>query len=175
MHRAVNALLLHRVRAAAAILILTAVAACTTRLAPAYDQTIVDGLASVNQDTQTLFASIGSEATKESFPSRKDSYDHIVGSLNALVIQAKARPSPDVSLTDVNAALAHAGIPAIADDPKFANVPSARSMSDAAETVQEMEAADASKGLHGNEIEAFENQTNVYLSQAIAYESFLKR
>ena len=110
MHGAVNALPSHRVRAAAAILILTAVAACTTRLAPAYDQTIVDGLAAANKDTQTLFASIGSEATKETFPSRKDSYDHIVGSLNALVIQAKARPSPDVSLTDVNAALAHAGL-----------------------------------------------------------------
>ena len=41
--------------------------------------------------------------------------------------------------------------------------------------VAKMEAADSSKGLHGNEIEAFENQTNVYLSQAIAYESFLKR
>jgi hypothetical protein len=175
MHGAVNALPSHRVRAAAAILILTAVAACTTRLAPAYDQTIVDGLASANRDAQTLFASIGSEATKESFPSRKDSYDHIVGSLNALAIQAKARPSPDVSLTDVNAALAHAGIPAIVNDPKFADVPSARSMSDAAETVQKMEATDASEGLHGNEIEAFENQTNVYLSQAIAYESFLKR
>jgi len=175
MHGAVNALPSHRVRAAAAILILTAVAACTTRLAPAYDQTIVDGLAAANKDTQTLFASIGSEATKETFPSRKDSYDHIVGSLYALVIQAKARPSPDVSLTDVNAALAHAGIPAIVNDPKFANVPSARSLSDAAETLQKMEVTDASKGLHGNEIEAFENQTNVYLSQAIAYESFLKR
>jgi hypothetical protein len=112
MHGAVNARPLHRVRAAAAMFILIAVAACTTRLAPAYDQTIVDGLASVNKDTQTLFAAIGSEATKESFPSRKDSYDHIVGSLNALVIQAKARPSPDVSLADANAALAKAGIPA---------------------------------------------------------------
>src|SRR5215472_6368400 len=57
MYGVVNARPSHRVRTAA-ILILTAVAACTTRLAPAYDQTIVDGLASVNKDTQTLFASI---------------------------------------------------------------------------------------------------------------------
>jgi hypothetical protein len=159
------------------ILLLAAISACTAQLAPQYDQAIVDGLNTTNRDIQVLFASIGSNATKASFPSREDSYRRIIGSLNALVIQVEARPTPStsVNLKDVNAALARIGVAQIANDPNFSDVPSARSIKNAADTIEHMQTADASSGLRGYAIKAFENQTNVYITQALVYETFLKR
>ncbi|HLZ66295.1 MAG TPA: hypothetical protein VKQ29_08695 [Aliidongia sp.] len=150
--------------------------ACTTQLAPAYDQAISDGLIAANKDVQTLFATIGPGVGKETYPARADAYNNVIGELNALEIQAKARPIPDsIGLTEANKILSANGISQLTNDPKFTNYPSARSIDDASLTIATMRAADQKAGLHGDEIKAFQNQTSIFLMQAITYENFLKR
>jgi hypothetical protein len=158
----------------AALLVLTT--ACATQLAPSYDQAIADGLVSANKDVQTLFAGIGDGVGKETYPSRADSYTHVIGELNALELQAKSRPIPgsDV-LAAANKVLSANGIDPLTSDPQFTAYPSARSLHDASNTVATMRTADQKAGLRGNEIKAFQNQTSIFLMQAITYENFLKR
>jgi hypothetical protein len=150
-------------------------AGCTAQLAPAYDQNISDGLDSANKDIQTLFASIGDSVTKDTFKNRSDSYNKIIGELNALELQAKLRPSPQglVNINNVNAALQKSGVAQI--DPNFTDVPSVRSINDTSGTMSHMRDFDAAGGLRGGQLKALENQAVTFLSQAIAYESFLKR
>ena len=157
-------------------LFLLLTAGCATQLAPQYDQAISDGLASANKDVQTLFASLDNGVSKETYSTRVDSYNHIIGNLNALEIQAKSRPIPvSNSLVDVNKILGANGLGGLSQDPQFTNFPSARAIHDASKTIQKMRAVDEKAGLHGAEIDAFKNQASTFLSQAITYETFLKR
>jgi hypothetical protein len=150
-------------------------AGCTAQLAPAYDQNISDGLDGANKDIQTLFAWIGDSVSKDTFKTRSESYNKIIGELNALELQAKLRPSPQglVNINNVNAALQKSGVTQI--DPNFADVPSVRSIHDTSDTMSHMRDFDAAGGLRGGQLKALENQALTFLSQAIAYESFLKR
>jgi hypothetical protein len=164
-------------RALLAVLLVVSslLAGCTAQLAPAYDQNISDGLDGANKDIQTLFASIGDSVTKDTFKNRSDSYNKIIGELNALELQAKLRPSPQglVNINNVNAALQKSGVAQI--DPNFTDVPSVRSINDTSGTMSHMRDFDAAGGLRGGQLKALENQALTFLSQAIAYESFLKR
>jgi hypothetical protein len=151
-------------------------AGCATQLAPLYDQAIFDGLTATNKDVQTLFASLGASVTKESYAGRADTYTRIVGSLNALEMQAKARPLPSSNRIDeINTVLAKSGLTPLALDPQFSAFPSARAIHGASGTLQMMSNIDRQSGLRGDELRAFENQASTFLSQAIAYETFLKR
>lgn len=152
------------------------VASCAAQLAPTYDPAIVSGLASANQDVQTLFASLGTEVGKDSYGTRGDTYSHIIGELNALEIQAKSRPIPGSdSLIDANKVLSANGVGQLANDPQFTGYPSARAIHDASMAIATMRQADQKAGLRGDELKAFENQASSFLTQAITYENFLKR
>jgi hypothetical protein len=150
--------------------------ACATQLAPSYDESIFSGLTASNKDVQTLFASVTDGASAKTFDSRASTYAHIIGELDALEVQAKSRPIPSaITLERANAVLSANGVQRLANDPKFTDFPSARSIQDAAETLKRMRLIDQREGLHGAEISAFENQASIYLAQAITYEAFLKR
>jgi hypothetical protein len=69
-------------------------AGCAAQLAPIYDQALVSGLTSTNADTLELMAAAADGTTKESFPSREPQYNKIIGKLDALALQAAARPVP---------------------------------------------------------------------------------
>jgi hypothetical protein len=156
--------------------VLLLVASCTAQLAPAYDQAIVSGLASANQDVQTLFASLGTGVGKDTYDTRSASYTSIVGELNALEIQAKSRPIPGSdSLTEANKVLSANGTGQLANDPQFTSFPSARAIHDASVMIATMREADKKAGIHGDELKAYQNQASIFLTQAITYENFLKR
>jgi hypothetical protein len=148
------------------------------QLAPAYDQTIATGLASTNTSMQTLFAQIGKSSDAATYASqgREMAYVHVIGALKALEVQAQSRPLPPTDLlTTVNDLLAQQGKQQLTTDPKFSDYPSARAMHDAEVTLIAMQTEDARAGLHGLEVDAFENLATTYLSQAITYENFLNR
>ena len=67
------------------------------------------------------------------------------------------------------------GVGGISNDPNFSNYPSARSVADLVQTIQHMQISDQTTGLPPNLLSAYENQANIYLTQAITYENFLKR
>ena len=67
---------------------------CMEHLAPDYDQSIVDGLASANEQTMILFASISSGTTASSFPTREATYNSVIGEFDALRLEVMARSTP---------------------------------------------------------------------------------
>lgn len=149
---------------------------CATQRAPSYDQAILDGLISVNKAAQTFFASLGQAVPKETYQKRADTYANLIGSLNALEIQVKSRPlPPGADLVKINVILSQNGVQQIPSDPRFTNFPSARAIDDASKSFQQMRKMDEDNGLRGSQLVAIKNDATIYLTQAITYETFLKR
>lgn len=151
---------------------MTLLASCATQLAPLYDKAIVDGITTANREAMTLFASLSAGSSRDSFAERADNYNRIIGSLDALEIQARARPTPKTStLEAVNNWLEKRGLPAVSDD----DVPSATALNRISATLKKMRDTDRKQGVTATEVQAFKNQLAIYMDQAITYEAFLQR
>jgi hypothetical protein len=75
-----------------AILLVLPLAACAVQLAPSYEQSIVDNLNNANVQTMTLFATISTGVTKDTFPARQQTYNTIIGQFSAVESQVQSRP-----------------------------------------------------------------------------------
>jgi len=149
---------------------------CTAHLAPDYDQSVYDGLVSANKDIQALFVAIGNSTTNDTYPPRAAAYDHIIAELEAVELLIKARPLPDpAALAETNKVLASLHIGEASADPNFSEYPSARSVALLVGTIQHMQTSDRTTGLQPSLLAPYKNQAMIYLTQAITYESFLKR
>lgn len=145
---------------------------CAAQLAPDYDQALVDGLVSINTEVMQYFASVSSGTTKDTFSEREDSYNKLIGSLDALEIQAKARPFPKNDATEkINEFLSERGVNMLESD----EAPSAYALKKISETITKMRDTDKKQGITAVEVLAFKGQTVIYLDQALTYESFLER
>jgi hypothetical protein len=155
---------------AAAILLLFS--ACVTTLAPDYDQAIVDGLRSTNQKLMEFFASASPGTIQATAGDRVGSYNQMIGTLDALAIQARARPVPQNDVTaKVNEVLEKRGIDILDSD----SAPSAVAMERISETMAKMRDVDKKQGVTAFEVRAFRGQVVIYLDQAITYETYLQR
>lgn len=159
-------------RLAFAAIMAVFLASCTTMLAPSYDKAIVDGLVSVNQKMMEHFASTSSGTNKSDYATREKTYNSIIGSLDALSIQAKARPVPNESISlEVNEYLRSRGVDVLEGEV----APSATALERISETITKMRDTDKKQGLTAFEVKAFKGQAVIYLDQAMTYESFLER
>ncbi len=146
--------------------------ACATTLAPNYDQAVVDGLTSVNQKTMEHFASTSSGTSKRDYEEREKTYNSIIGSIDALAIQAKSRPIPNNKITEkVNEYLLSRGVDILEDEA----TPSATALEKISEAIVKMRDTDKKQGITAIEVQAFKGLVVIYLDQALTYESFLKR
>lgn len=146
--------------------------ACSTTLAPHYDQAIVDGLNSTSTGVMQLFASVSGGTTKDTFAQRENTYNSLIGSLDALAIQASSRPIPKNDVTrKVNEYLQRHGIQILNDG----EAPSATAMTAISKTLAKMRDTDRKQGLTAFEVSAFKGQVVIYLDQATTYENFLQR
>ncbi len=151
-----------------------ALAGCALQLAPAYNKMVVDELNAVSTDAMILFASTSNGTDKNSFSSREDKYNSLIGRLDALGLQAGARPMPKNKVTDaINRALDKRGSTAMSDDDN--TPPSAYAIKKVSETLSKMRDTDRSQGVTAYEALAFKGQASIYLDQAITYENFLQR
>jgi len=165
-------ILLRRWNLAPWILLAALMVGCATQLAPLYDKAILDGITVANREAMTLFASASNGLVKESHGARADTYNKLIGSLDALEIQAKARPVPKTkNIVAVNTWLEKRGLPAVTDD----EVPSATAIGKISATLKKMRDTDHKQGVSATEVQAFRNQVSIYMDQAITYESFLER
>jgi hypothetical protein len=151
---------------------LLCLAACTTQLAPPYDKAIADGLVSVNQQAMTLFASVSSGTAKDSYAQRDATYNSLIGSLDALALQAKSRPVPKTSVNEkLKSLLGKRGIQL----PDTGDAPSATALEQISITLAKMRDTDKKQGVTAFEVAAFKGQVVIYLDQALTYENFLAR
>lgn len=154
----------------AAVLLL--VSACATKLAPNYDKALVDGLISTNVKLMEFFASTSSGTTKDTFATRTNTYSNIIGRLDALVIQSRARPIPTNDITKkVNEYLEKKGVQIL----DGGDTPSATALEKISETMSKMRDTDIKQGVTAFEVAAFKGQVVIFMDQAMTYESFLER
>ncbi len=143
-------------------------AGCAVQLAPRADPELAAALRAANRDTQILLQRLHAPAPT---PCRvRDAvYADLIGRLRALQMQAVARAlAPDSVLTRAQPRLRRI-------DPGFSAQPSARALGGAAATLQQMQLVDCAGHLRGAVLAAFANQADVFLGQALVYESMLER
>lgn len=148
---------------------------CTTQLAPAYDRAVAEGLINVNPDVMTLLASLSNGTDKNTFATREETYNRMIGRLDALTILAGARPMPKNAATDHINKLLRARNDAAALDEDDVTPPSAHAIKKISETLAKARDADRRQGLSAYEAQAVKGQIIIYFDQAITYENFLQR
>lgn len=167
-----NYLSVRNTRLAFVAIIAIFLSACVTTLAPNYDKAIVDGLVSVNQKMMEHFASTSSGTSNSDYDKREKIYNTIIGNIDALAIQAKARPIPKNKTTEkVNEYLRSRDVEVLDDE----DAPSATALKEISETITKMRDTDKKQGVTEFEVKAFKSQAVIYLDQAMTYESFLER
>jgi hypothetical protein len=153
------------------VALVLAIGACTTQLAPLYDHALVEGLTSVNAKTMELMASASDGTTKETFANRENQYNNVIGSLDALALQAAARPAPTNHLVTAINTMGEA--PGASDERQV--VSSSTALMEISKTVSRMREIDKKQGITGREVRAFKGQVLIYMDQALTYEAALER
>ena len=144
---------------------------CQAAMAPAYDASLVVGIRAANVRAMELLATASGGVDRSTFASREAAYARVIGSFDALTIEAGARPVPDSrALERVNALLEKRGVPAL--DGEIPSVPALRKVS---ETVAKMRDTDRKQGVRDMEVQAFRGILVISIDQALTYERFLER
>jgi len=144
---------------------------CEVTLAPAYDQAIVEKVTESSDLAMRFFAEVAGGTSSETFGVREPIYNVLIGAFESLKLQAKARPVPEnVALEKINELLQAKGSNAISGE-----YPSAFAFEKIAETFKKMKHTDRENGIKPLALQAFKGQVEIFLDQAITYESFLKR
>src|SRR5690606_1922305 len=144
---------------------------CEATLAPAYDQAIVEKVTASRDLAMRCFAEDDGGAEKESFTAREPVYNSLIGAFETLEIQARARTIPkNVAIDKVNEMRQAKGSNSITGE-----YPSAFAFEKIADTFKKMKDTDKQNGIKSLALQAFKGQVEIYLDQAITYESFLKR
>jgi hypothetical protein len=151
---------------------LVLLSACAVKLAPDYDKSVVDGLGAVNEQMMTFFASVSGGTQAETFDQRQDTYNTVIGKLEAIKIQADARPEPRSFLSQVYGG---GETPASADDVEQLKAPTGASITEMVEGMTTMRDTDRSQGLTPIEVTAFKQSIMISMDQALTYEKALER
>ena len=157
---------------AALVLLIAFMAGCAVQLAPRYDAALLDGITETNVTIMKLFASVSDGTDQATCAERVDTYNSVIGSVDALALQSRARPLPENPVIDrVNEHLDARGIPPLAGDV----APSADSLDQVSIQLVKMKEVDCKSGLGKGAVAAFKNAVIISMDQAITYESFLNR
>lgn len=144
---------------------------CKTQLAPEYDKAIVEDVTTLSDQTLTFFAEVKNGSDQSAFDSKVDKYNTLIGSFEALAVQAKARPVPNnIATNKIKDLLGPENSESLSSE-----YPSAFAFEKIAQTFEKMKESHSGNNLTATEVAAFKNQVKTYLDQAITYESFLKR
>ena len=151
---------------------LFSLASCMTQLAPNYDRALFSGLTETNAKIMELFASVSSGTDKSTFNNRDATYNVLIGRIDALALQSRARPVPENKVTEkVNKYLESRGIGSLTGG----EAPSAAALDEVSKNLVKMKAQDKKTGLKPTVIAVFKNAIVISMDQAITYEAFLDR
>jgi len=152
--------------------------ACTVKLAPSYDQGIVDNLGNASADVFELLSEVSEGTTKASFDTRAGKYNKLIGGLEALIMNIEARPVPDNKT--VNKIIAKAN-KHLSKDSSATTItagsrpPSANALEQIIANLKMMKTTDQSEGLNPTQVKAFKGNIKLFMDQALTYERYLKQ
>lgn len=145
---------------------------CQTTLAPAYDAALYKGVTDANVQMMQLLASLSAGTKAADCDTRADSFNQLIGKVDALTLQSKARPMPDNKvLESINTFLANRGLAVLNND----SAPSAAALQQVSDTLSMMKVQDCKNGINAAVVPTFRNQLSISMDQAITYEAFLNR
>jgi hypothetical protein len=145
---------------------------CATKFAPKYDEALFEGVTDTNVKIMELFALVSAGTNSSTCSARQSSYNSVIGSIDALALQSKARPVPENSITEkVNQYLESRGIGSMTGDA----APSASALEEVSKNLTKMKEVDCKSGLTNGVVATFKNAVIISMDQAITYESFLNR
>lgn len=151
---------------------------CAASLAPKFSQGILDNLSSSSTDIFQLFAEVSAGVPSSSFTSREAKYNNLIGKLEALDMQIKARPMPSNKvinkiINSVNESLSKRGIATSITAGTIA--PSATALENILSNITTMKTQDHNAGLTQLQAAAFRGNIILFLDQALTYEGFLNK
>lgn len=154
------------------VLVAMTLTGCAVQLAPRYDAVLFESLIRVNPRIMELFASVAQGTSETTFEEREASYNSLIGIVDALALQSRARPVPESDLSDkIDEILRKRGM-----DPGDDGVPpSAHALDEVSKNLAKMKEVDQASGLRPIAVAAFKNAVVISMDQAITYESFLNR
>lgn len=153
-----------------ALWLAVAISACTIRLAPDYDQSLVDGLSKINEDAQQFFAALaGGSDRNAGFARHEPTYNQLIGRIEALRLQAEARPEPPPP------ALLGFLAPPLSEDMPRLKTPTAEILGNMAQALRDMRAAHQQNGLAAGEVGVEKKGFDQKMAQALTVEKALKR
>jgi hypothetical protein len=154
-------------RAGVRILLIVGVAAAglaACRLAPDYDDEIVQSLNAATEDTSKFFAKVAGGTTRADFKKREDTYTALIGKYDALAIRLESRAYPQPTIPFVGRR-----VPVPEQAPSIAPV---RKIS---ESLGEMQKIDQASGLKRGDVDGFRRIFVFETRNALTYENALKR
>lgn len=152
-------------------------AACAINVSPPYDPALVEGLRRQNEKALILFSAVSAGSTREEFRARP--YDEVIGSFDALRLQAQSRDVPPMAQKLV-AQMVQNGIVAkvCGTDPAQAvdciNA-SPRSIGQVAAVLTQMKTQHRTQGLAPDLVAIWKTQYETSIQQALTVETALKR
>jgi len=150
---------------------------CAIHIAPKYDVKIVDSLSESSNNLFTFFSEVSEGTTALDYSVREQKYNALIGKLEALELQIKARPVPSSSKLEklkekVNGALKARNVDAFqfsTDD----NFPSANALKMIVLNIKKLKDVDKLQGVSKTEVQVFKGYVENYLDQALTYEKYL--
>ncbi|MBX3576054.1 MAG: hypothetical protein KF723_02510 [Rhizobiaceae bacterium] len=138
---------------------------CAIRLAPDYDQSIVDGLEAANEEAMVLFAATANGAAPGTFGEREAAYNALIGKLDSLRVTAQARPDP--------ASFAPAG--GMTADIATLESPTPQVLSDTVQPIVFMRDNDRAGMLTAAVVQGIKQSFEIHIARALIYEKALRR
>ena len=151
---------------------------CAVSLAPKFDQNIVDTLSDSSTELFQLLAGVSEGTSKDDYHKRDEKYNQMIGQFEALELQINARPMPqnrtvDKIVSKANASIAKRNGTPIVSAGEIA--PSATALKNVIANIEKMKETDKAQGVKKLEVQAFKNNIELFLDQALTYEIFLNR
>jgi hypothetical protein len=163
---------------AIAVMFALLVSACTTQLAPTYDQSLVDQLTGADKQTLTLFASVSGGSEAAEYAKYSSQYDNLIGTFGALKNQAQARPTPPLAkkLADqLSKFQILKDICGAEGDPGSCVNSSPSAIAEIVKTLSKMSETHKEKGLKKDIVKIFKGSYEISINQALTVETALKR
>ena len=160
-----------RTKRCAALIALLLLNGCAIQLAPLYDQALVSGITSANSETMQLLASVSEGTDANTFNTREDKYNKAIGDIDALALQANARPVPS---NDVESSVEKLFKQRATTAPSSIE-PSYHALQNISATLVEMRDTDKKQGLQPLEAQGFKNLIVSYMDDVLTYEDALQR
>ena len=149
-------------------------AACAIQLAPAYDQTLVDGLNQRHAQALTLFASVEGGSPASEFGEHRQYYAELIGGFEALRERAAGREIPPLAQRISRLRIVRDFCNSEADPTGCVNA-SPAALERVLEVLRRMRDRHRTRGLATDLITLFRRDYSTAIAQALTVENALRR